>query len=250
MYIMSNLLIDIGNTMTKIAVSDENGIVARAVTSHLTESELEAIMMQNPLIDKAIVAATGSDGDRVFAMVGPRVRYALKLTAETPMPVVNGYATPATLGVDRLAAAVGAQSVCGGRNLLIVDFGTAITVDMVTDGVFRGGNISPGAGLRFKALHECTSKLPLCGPTDERMEFGTSTRTAIEQGVMQGIEHEIRGYISDFGARYENLCIIFTGGDANFFVKRIKNTIFANRDLIFIGLNGILEYNAEREKDK
>ena len=245
-----NILIDIGNTLTKIAVSDERELIARESVERLTEERLDAIIEAYPLIDKAIVASTGEDGDRVFAMVERRVKFALRLTPQTPVPLVNGYGTPATLGVDRLAAAVGAQQVYGARNMLIVDFGTAITVDLVTEGVFRGGNISPGAGARFRALHEYTSKLPLCSPTDEVAEFGTTTQSAVEQGVMTGIRHEIEGYMADFGGRYENLCTIFTGGDAIFFVKRIKNTIFASRDLIFIGLNGILEYNAEIRNHK
>ena len=236
--------------MTKIAVSENNEIVARETIQRLTDDKLDEILSNNPLIDKAIVSSTGDDGERVFAMVEPRVGYALRLTPSTPMPVRNGYGTPETLGVDRLAAAVGAQAIYGRRNMLIVDFGTAITVDLVIDGEFRGGNISLGAGARFRALNEYTSKLPMCSPTDERLEFGNSTRTAVEQGVMTGIEYEIEGYIADFGGRYENLCIIFTGGDANFFVKRIKNTIFASRDLIFAGLNGILEYNAEKQSYK
>lgn len=240
-----NFLIDIGNTATKIAVSNKNEIVQRETVPQLTEELLDRIFSSNPLIDKAIVSSTGGDGDHAFGMVSRRVGYALRLLPSTLMPIRNGYESPGTLGVDRLAAAVGAQMLYGSRNMLIVDFGTAITVDLVTDGVFRGGNISPGAGARFRALHEYTSSLPLCAPTDEVLEFGTATRSAVEQGVMTGIAHEIEGYIADFGARYENLCTIFTGGDAIFFVKRIKNTIFANRDLMFVGLNAILEYNAE-----
>ena len=236
--------------MTKIAVNDGNEIVFRESVECADEKTLDAIMERFPLIDKAIVSSTGASGDAVFAMVGRRVKYALRLSHSTPVPLQNGYSTPETLGADRLAAAVGAQILYGRRNMLIVDFGTAITVDLVTDGVFRGGNISPGVGARFRALHDYTSTLPLCSPTDERPELGTSTLTAIEQGVMRGIEHEIEGYIADFGGRYENLCTIFTGGDAIFFVKRIKNTIFASRDLIFIGLNGILEYNAEIRNHK
>ena len=240
-----NLLIDIGNTATKIAVSDKNEIVWRKTVPHLTGELLDSLFADNPLIDKAIVASTGSDGDSVCALVRSRVEQTLRLEPSTPMPIRNGYETPATLGVDRLAAAVGAQSIYGRRNMLIVDFGTAITVDIVADGEFRGGNISPGVGARFRALKDYTSSLPLCTPTDEVREFGTSTRTAVEQGVMTGIAHEIEGYMADFGARYENLCTIFTGGDAIFFVKRIKNAIFAIRDLTFVGLNAILEYNAK-----
>lgn len=245
-----NLLIDIGNTATKIAVSENNEIVFRETVPHITEELIDRLLNDNPLIDKAIVSSTGDGGDRAAEMLASRTAFVLRLGPETPLPIRNGYATPSTLGADRLAAAVGAQILYGRRNMLIVDFGTAVTVDLVVDGEFRGGNISPGAGARFRALHEYTSSLPLCAPTDERQEFGTTTRTAVEQGVMTGLAYEIEGYIADFGARYENLCTIFTGGDAIFFVKRIKNTIFANRDLTFVGLNGILEYNAKRRNHK
>ena len=231
--------------MTKFVVIDKSGIVARGSTERMTEEEMDAVLKRYPFIDKAIVSSTGADGDRVFGMTAARVSRTLRLTSSTPMPIRNGYGTPATLGADRLAAAVGAQVLYGRRNMLIVDFGTAITVDLVVDGEFRGGNISPGAGARFRALHEYTSSLPLCGATDERAEYGTTTRQAVEQGVMTGIAHEIEGYMADFGARYENLCTIFTGGDAIFFDKRIKNTIFASRDLLFAGLNAILEYNVK-----
>jgi type III pantothenate kinase len=128
-----------------------------------------------------------------------------------------------------------------------VDFGSAITIDLVEGGVFRGGNISPGMRMRFQALHNYTKRLPECQPTEEILELGTSTVSAIEQGVMQGIVNEIEGYISYFYARNVKLSLIFTGGDAKFFVKRIKNAIFAKCDLVICGLNRILEYNARRE---
>ena len=243
-----NLIVDIGNTAAKIAVIDENEIVARRISERLTDADFDELFERYKLIDKAIVSSSGSCGDEVAAMLERRADYVLKLDAETPIPLRNGYATPETLGPDRIAAAVGAQKIYGRRNMMIVDFGTAITVDLVIDGEFKGGNISPGLSIRFRALHEYTAKLPLCAPTSERLDFGTTTRTAIEQGVMTGVEHEIGGYIAEFEKKYENLCIIFTGGDAIFFDKRIKNTIFASRELNFFGLNEILEYNVDATK--
>ena len=134
------------------------------------------------------------------------------------------------------------------RNLLIVDFGTAITIDQVSaDGVFRGGNISPGVQMRFRALHDYTAALPLCESCEDQTLLGRSTVEAIRQGVMNGIAFEIEGYIARLFPEIDALSIIFTGGDAKFFVKRIKNTIFAHCDLVFLGLNRILEYNASEE---
>ena len=132
--------------------------------------------------------------------------------------------------------------------LLIVDFGTAITIDQVSaDGVFRGGNISPGVQMRFRALHDYTAALPLCESCEDQTLLGRSTVEAIRQGVMNGIAFEIEGYIARLFPEIDALSIIFTGGDAKFFVKRIKNTIFAHCDLVFLGLNRILEYNASEE---
>ena len=100
---------------------------------------------------------------------------------------------------------------------------------------------------RFRALHDYTAKLPLCAATESEELAGLTTRQAIELGVMNGIAFEIEGYAARMRSQIEDLCVIFTGGDANFFVKRIKNTIFANCNLVFCGLNRILEYNASEE---
>lgn len=243
-----NLIVDIGNTATKIAVMDSNNaVVARRRVEHLTAEMIAALLDEYKSIDKAIVASTGAGGECVRGLLRDRVDYFVEFTSATDIPLKNGYKTPETLGADRLAAAVGAQVLCGRVNMLIVDFGTAITYDFVSDGVFRGGNISLGVGARFRALHEYTERLPLGEPTDERLEFGRTTREAIEQGVMRGVEYETEGYIAEFCKKYEDLCIIFTGGDAKCFANRIKNAIFADCDLTLIGLNRILEYNATKK---
>ena len=245
-----NLIIDTGNTATKIAVMDDNRAIFRQRVETISVEVVSALLEEYPSIDKAIVASTGEANECVCGILRERVAYFLEFKPGVDVPLKNGYKTPETLGVDRLAAAVGAQSLYGEKDMLIVDFGTAITFDLVTGGTFRGGNISLGVGARFRALHEYTSRLPLCGPTDEVLEFGRTTREAIEQGVMTGIKQETEGYISEFCAKYGKLCIIFTGGDAKYFVNRIKNAIFADWDLILYGLNQILEYNATKKGDE
>ena len=193
------------------------------------------------------MASTGVGAEGVAEMLRARGLRVLVMSPSTPVPIGNAYLTPDTLGVDRLAAAVGAVALTGSGNCLIVDFGTAITVDLVTDGVFCGGNISPGVGMRFRALHDYTSRLPECSPAEVASALGSSTREAIEQGVMQGVMYEIEGHIARLTEKIKDLSVIFTGGDAKYFVKRIKNTIFANRELVICGLNRILEYNAKIE---
>lgn len=205
-------------------------------------------------VRRALVASTRGDAAEVARALERCGLEAMAFTDATPVPVASDYATPATLGCDRLAAAVGATVCCPGRNVLIVDCGTAVTFDRVTaDGRYCGGCISPGAAMRFRALHEQTARLPLCAlpeqtaPAARTQLVGRSTAEAIVEGVVNSLTFEIEGYIARTEAELGDLCVIFTGGDAIFFEKRIKNTIFANRNLVLCGLNRILEYNASEE---
>ena len=231
----------------KLAVFDRGEIVFQRCVERLHPSMLGELL-EGRRAAKAVVASTRGEADDVIETVRPYADYLLEFTSQTPVPVANAYHTPETLGRDRLAAAVGATVLYPGRNVLIVDFGTAVTIDLVTaDATFRGGCISPGMKTRFRALHDYTAKLPLCAATESEELAGLTTRQAIELGVMNGIAFEIEGYAARMRSQIDDLCVIFTGGDANFFVKRIKNTIFANCNLVFCGLNRILEYNASEE---
>lgn len=242
-----NLAIDIGNTLAKLAVIDDGQVVDFQKTEKIDSAFVEKILEENPEIEAAIIVSTGEYETAWEQMLEKRMKRFIRFGAETPIPIENGYATPQTLGLDRLAAAVAANALYPNSNVLIVDFGTAITVDFVSaEGRFVGGNISPGAATRFRALHHFTKRLPLCELDEESVRLlGNSTQTAIESGVVNGIVYEIEGYIRDLQQRYNNLRIIFTGGESDFFAKRLKNTIFATYDLVAYGLNRILEYNAK-----
>lgn len=243
-----NLIIDIGNTLIKMAVFDRQGLVWEQSVERLLPAMLDELVSARPQIDSAIVCSTRGAASEVADMLRPRVKRLVEFSAQVPVPITNAYLSPETLGCDRLAAAVGAVTAYPERNVLIVDFGTAVTIDLVTaDGTYRGGCISPGMQTRFRALHDYTATLPLCHPTQEQGLQGLTTRQAIELGVMNSLSFEIEGYISRMQEQIGDLCVIFTGGDANLFVKRIKNTIFANCNLVFCGLNRILEYNASEE---
>ncbi len=246
-FVKMNLAIDIGNTLAKLAVIDDGQVVDFQKTEKIDSAFVEKILEENPEIEAAIIVSTGEYETAWEQMLEKRMKRFIRFGAETPIPIENGYATPQTLGLDRLAAAVAANALYPNSNVLIVDFGTAITVDFVSaEGRFLGGNISPGAATRFRALHHFTKRLPLCELDEESVRLlGNSTRTAIESGVVNGIVYEIEGYIRDLQQRYNNLRIIFTGGESDFFAKRLKNTIFATYDLVAYGLNRILEYNAK-----
>jgi type III pantothenate kinase len=245
-----NLIVDIGNTLTKTALFDAEGFETEAPVVEFSAGWVDALLQRRPQIERAIVASTRGEEvrRRTVELLRRRIGRVVEFTPEVPVPLGNDYATPRTLGSDRLAAAVAANGLYPGRNVLIVDFGTAVTIDLVTaDNTYRGGNIAPGMQMRFRALHDCTASLPLCGACDEPVLLGRSTVEAIQAGVLQGMLFEIEGYIARLQGRCADLCVIFTGGDAKYFAKRIKNTIFADCNLVFRGLNRILEYNASEE---
>lgn len=166
----------------------------------------------------------------------------------TPIPIINKYSTPLTLGADRLAAAVGANALSPGRDILIVDVGTCVTFDFVNSaGEYLGGNISPGPTMRLKALNHFTARLPLVERKGSTPDIGVDTETAIRSGVLNGIKYEIEGYIHYFLAKYPQLFVYLTGGvHLNLhFSKKIYT--FADDFIVPKGLNRILEYNNEHK---
>lgn len=240
-----NLTIDIGNTVAKMAVIENGQVVDTFRVDELKTSDIASIFENFPTIDAAIMVSSKCYNPQIESYVRSKVRRFVNFDYKVKVPIKNLYKTPETLGADRLAAAVGALTLYPQQNVLIVDFGTAITIDMVSDkGEFMGGNISAGARTRLRALHEYTGRLPLCSLADQTELLGTTSVSAVESGVIQGIVYEIQGYIRDLSLKYNDLRIIFTGGDGNFFAKRFKNPIFATYDLVAYGLNRILEEDA------
>jgi len=237
------LIVDIGNTFTKLGVSNNNNEVTNLTRLPNNNSQIIEYISSFP-IKKAIISNVGKENTELIKYLKKLNIPSIIFNSNTPIPIKNLYKTPETLGVDRLAAIIGAYSLYVKQNILIIDAGTALTIDFINEkGEYLGGNISPGIEMRFKSLNNFTEKLPLISKTDKYNTIGDSTETAIISGVQQGIINEIEGYISHFSNKYKNLKIILTGGDSFFFEKNIKNTIFANSELVLIGLNNILQYN-------
>ena len=166
------------------------------------------------------------------------------MDADTPLPIKNLYATPKTLGTDRISSVIGAfyATKCQSA-VLCIDSGTALTYDIINKrGEYLGGNISPGQDMRFRSLHDFTSRLPLVEAEGTSSDIGTSTETAIRNGVMNGIQFEINGCIGHFRRKYRGLKVFFTGGNAENFADRTKNYIFADKYLVLKGLNIILNH--------
>ncbi|MDA9313033.1 type III pantothenate kinase, partial [Vicingaceae bacterium] len=156
--------------------------------------------------------------------------------------------SPDTLGKDRIAAVAGAQGQFPNQNTLVIDAGTCVTYDFLTaEGDYLGGAISPGVQLRLQAMNDYTSKLPLLKweGADNPQSIGDTTITSMLSGAVNGLISEMRGFIESYEKQYKSLKIVITGGDSNFFVKELKNGIFADPNLVLKGLNDILIYNGE-----
>lgn len=240
------LVIDYGNTRTKVAVFSSTGQLHCQYMWEKPTLDNYVSLLQTNEIDAAIVCAVSEVPDSLIQLLKQQIAYVLLLDHSTPLPIKNAYETPHTLGYDRLAVAVGANALHPDTPLLIIDAGTAITYDFVSpNNEFMGGNIAPGATMRFNALHHFTHRLPrLSLPDDDTADIlGNSTQTAIELGVVNGMVFEIEGYIASLKAKYPQLLIFLTGGDAFFFERRVKSSIFVSPNLLLVGLHRILTYN-------
>jgi type III pantothenate kinase len=241
------LVIDQGNSAAKLSFFNGEDMVAMRVIDNLT---IESLL---PLIEEfqphgAIYCSVA----RLDAKFIETLRHLLDqemvtFTAATPIPIKTDYDTPESLGSDRLAAAVGAATLFPGENVLIIDAGSAVTYDIVdAEGTFRGGNISPGLTMRFKALHTFTGRLPLIDDANDNIPtWGKSTHDAIAAGVVNGICAEIE---KTAATAIMQGCskIVFTGGDSEYLMSRSSLSHLPTAyepDLVAKGLNRIYRYN-------
>jgi len=251
-----NLIIDVGNSFTKTYVFDGEKLIDKQNFKNFTYLQAKQIVQDYPYIKNAIVSSVGKFYQEIRILFKELNIKLLELNESSVLPIQNCYSTKSTLGYDRIAAAVGAYTIFPKSNVLVIDIGTAITFDLVNSAAqFVGGNISPGMNMRYRALHQFTEKLPLHSAQPESKLLGNSTETAIVAGVQNGICYELESYIQQMGQEYDGLKVILTGGDAFFFVKKLKKVIFAEPNLVAIGLNAIIgteleSYGYANEKTK
>lgn len=241
-----NLCIDQGNSRTKVALFREDGSIAKHfLYKHFASAEVEQLF-QLYAIEDSIISSVVNIEPAVVNALQKHSRHFVLFDHNTPLPVKNCYGTPDTLGQDRMAAAVGANAIYPHENVLIVDAGSAITYDFVSeDGSFLGGNIAPGIKMRFTILHRMTKKLPLVEAEEHEMLplFGRNTRDAIAAGVIRGIIFEVKGYMRDLKEQTPHFKTIITGGNAPFILHGLQKDVRFERHLVLQGLNQILLHN-------
>ncbi|MFI3287370.1 MAG: type III pantothenate kinase [Rikenellaceae bacterium] len=241
------LVVDQGNTCLKIAIFEGDRIEYCQNFAAPTEQKVIDFVTSARRVDAAIVSTSSEFSfDIVEELERCGIERVEQFSHSTPLPIKNLYATPQTLGLDRLLSATEAHNKFGGKEVLIIDLGTAITIDRLSaEGEFLGGAISLGLKMRFKALSTFTKNLPqLRGGEIDMLranycegKIPTTTLEAIFYGVVEGIIHEIRGYLRE----NQKKVIYFTGGDALFFEKLIKIPIFVNSQSTLCGLRTIIE---------
>ncbi|WP_025742427.1 type III pantothenate kinase [Aquimarina pacifica] len=242
-----NLVIDVGNTYTKIGVFKASEIIYKTAVKQVDFEEIISdIDTEYPEIEHAIISSVGSLEIKNSNQV-KKLFDLLVLDHNVPLPFKNLYETPTTLGIDRLALVASAVAQYPKKDVLVIDAGTCITYDFKNKKEeYLGGAIAPGLQLRYKSLNNYTAKLPLLEITSPEHQIGKTTNEAIHSGVIFGVLHEIDGVIEQYCNIYPDLTVILTGGDVDFLSKRLKNGIFATSNFLLEGLNSILVFNKSK----
>ena len=239
-----NLIIDIGNTSIKVAVYKNRERLTLLRSDKLNHEELEK-RLSTFKIENAIVSSVKTTSDESIDILTARIPFVHFLSYKSRLPFIIEYDTPETLGSDRIAAVAGAYLYFPGADTLLIDAGTAITYEFLSGKTYKGGNISPGLGIRFKALNKFTGRLPLSAQSDIYTFPGRNTTDAILAGVLTGVIYEINEYIRTFEKKYSPIKVILTGGDGEYLKGKINHQLNYIPDIVIDGLNYILEYNAK-----
>jgi len=242
---MLKLMTDSGNNFTKFSVFDDKEMILHhcVETKKITRNRLVGMLKGMCIPDYALVSSVNDYEKSLITFLKSMGIRVLERKKIKEFPLEVNYKNPALLGFDRLAAACGANLVFNGGNILVIDAGTALTIDVVLSGTYIGGTISPGLRMRFMAMHSFTDKLPLVTPDNKLPVTGKSTKECINSGALHGMLFEIEGFISYYKKKFKDLKIIMTGGDIDFLQMQFKNTIFAEPNLVHIGLNEIFDYH-------
>ena len=243
---MKFLIGDIGNTLTKICVLNNNFKILRSYNFETIK------MFKGNLIKTFIKKKINKDLIPVFlfSSVVPKVfksiKKSLKFTNYKVLEIKNlnlnkvikiNVKNKKQLGSDRIANAIGTKKF---KNCLVIDFGTATTFDVIKDGIYEGGVIAPGVKLSIKNLSQATALLPLINLHSNQKKIGKNTKEALNAGFVWGYEGLINNIIDKIILKNKKkFKIILTGGYANFFKKMIKKDVTVDQDITIKGIANV-----------
>ena len=242
------LTIDVGNTNIKVAVFKHINLIEKFVFQKKDlKNNFENILKKYPNCTNSVLSSVGKLDETEILWLKSQLNL-LEINYATNFPFKNLYGSPKTLGVDRMVLAAGSVLLYPNQNTLIVDAGTCVTYDFITNkNEYLGGAISPGLRLRYESLHNYTSKLPLLEKKLPENFIGNTTKDAIHSGVVIGLCNEIEGFISEYSVKNEQFTIILTGGDANFLSNRLKSIIFADENFLLKSLQQLYTYSLKND---
>lgn len=244
-----NLCIDIGNTSTKFAVVANREIVESTQTqsgANATEIERAVLSVMIPYVDTAVLASVNPGLTKDVAQSIRRITgiRPLIVTSRLKMPISIGTRQPSKVGVDRLCAACGALTERK-RNAIIVDIGSAITVDLVLDRVFMGGVIMAGPQMTLSALHRFTAQLPDLDLAHYRRDGIDDTEMAMLTGAVVGSKGGVLAAVDLLQRRSgaSRIPVWLTGGHAKRFQRVLPQYYKLVPGLTLLGLAEIAHHH-------
>ncbi len=245
------LTIDQGNSSAKVVVWENDEPMASLKSRDLAIEELLPLMENGEIDGCAYCSVRHTDAKFLETLRRLVDGNLLVLTPSVALPMKVNYGTRSTLGADRVAAVAGARKLFLGEALLVVDSGTALTLDVMdAEGDFMGGNISPGMQMRFRSLHELTDNLPLVDDSGEVPPFGVDTVTAIRSGVVCGMASEIIGCYEYARKSYGCSRLVMAGKDDRKLCQLLREKgidVTADPNLVGRGLLAIYKYNLQQD---
>lgn len=235
------LLIDAGNSYLKVSLI-ENGVIQP--TERILDNDEELLRLKSRFLNNPKVLSSVLDNDRT-QRIAHILNPCLVLSTQLPLPIVQEYESPQTLGIDRLCNACAIHQLKKTIAAISIDIGTCIKFDVVEENRYVGGSISPGIELRYRSMHAFTGKLPLLEDRGKAELIGKNSHQSMHSGVINGIQKELEGFMTEYRNRYDELTFFITGGDAVFFDFEGKSDIFAVEKLTLQGMYTIYSFNAK-----
>lgn len=255
------LALDVGNSKITLGVFKDNKLLGKGdldtvntksvddyaidLVEFFLNAKLDCVEVSDVIIASVVPSLNNVIKKALCKFLGDGIKIYIIGQAGLKLNILNKTSKPEEVGHDRLINAIAGYNSYGG-NLILVDFGTALTFDIVNDkGNYIGGIIFPGINISLKSLHENTAKLPLINFRKQTKVIGKKTTEAINSGIYFGYKSLISGVIAQIEQEYgSNMTKIFTGGHAALFKNMIKEIDGSYEpNLTLNGLNLVFKYN-------
>lgn len=254
------LLIDIGNSSSKAGIYDPTAGTAEVVGevissrrfqhSQLLGAELEEFVRGESIARIGAVSVVPGQNwhwiEQVKRMFDMSVTF---FDEKSTMPFDLSYATPDTMGNDRIAVAAGGwvrYGIEGQQGVIVIDAGTAINYEVVlADGTYPGGVIAPGPSLMRNALEQGTAQLPKIDLVLSEKVIGRSTHEAIQSGIMYSMLDSVAGMVHRLCETSDTeMAIVLTGGWGKWILDKSDRDWYYHRDLVLEGIADLMRLEA------